>query len=39
MIASVEERAERRYKDNQLRGIESNFEDLNVILKHVINTT
>ena len=28
MIASVEERAERRYKDNQLRGIESNFEDL-----------
>ncbi|GJF60672.1 (d)CMP kinase [Staphylococcus argenteus] len=28
MIASVEERAERRLKDNQLRGIESNFEDL-----------
>ena len=28
MIASVEERAERRYKDNLLRGIESNFEDL-----------
>ncbi|EHJ08269.1 (d)CMP kinase [Staphylococcus simiae] len=28
MIASVEERAERRLKDNNLRGIESNFEDL-----------
>ncbi len=25
MIASVEERAERRYKDNQLRGIQLNF--------------
>lgn len=37
MIASVEERAERRLKDNQLRGIESNFEDLKEILKHVIN--
>ncbi|MBO1197881.1 (d)CMP kinase [Staphylococcus simiae] len=28
MIASVEERAERRLKDNNLRGIESNFEGL-----------
>lgn len=28
MIASVEERAERRLKDNNIRGIESNFEDL-----------
>ncbi|EGQ3892180.1 (d)CMP kinase, partial [Staphylococcus pseudintermedius] len=28
MIASVEERAERRYKDNQERGIESSIEQL-----------
>ncbi|MDT3960741.1 (d)CMP kinase [Staphylococcus kloosii] len=28
MIASVEERAERRQKDNELRGIESNIEQL-----------
>ena len=28
MIASVTERAERRLKDNQQRGIEANFEDL-----------
>lgn len=28
MIASVEERAERRQKENELRGIESNFEQL-----------
>ncbi|EGQ3774086.1 cytidylate kinase [Staphylococcus pseudintermedius] len=28
MIASVEERAERRYKDNQQRGIESSIEQL-----------
>lgn len=28
MIASVEERAERRQKDNELRGIESNLEQL-----------
>lgn len=28
MIASVEERAERRQKENELRGIESNLEQL-----------
>ncbi len=40
MIASVEERAERRYKDNQLRGIESNFEDLKRDIEaRVINMT
>ena len=30
MIASVEERAERRQKENELRGIESNLEQLKV---------
>ena len=30
MIASVEERAERRQKDNEQRGIESNIEQLKI---------
>ena len=30
MIASVEERAERRQKENELRGIDSNLEQLKV---------
>ena len=30
MIASVEERAIRRFKDNELRGIESDIESLKI---------
>lgn len=38
MIASVEERAERRYKDNQERGIESSIEQLKKILLNEMHT-